>query len=459
MNKLKKVAITLAVVTFIITGYKSVLASTGTITATTVRIRSKVSTESEILDRGNNGEKVEVLEQNGDWYKVNFKGKEGYIYKDYLKIEENNTTSEETNSDTEINSSTDETNNTEENNNAEQETHEEKVMELSDTVINTTDTYLLPNFTSTKLGKIEQGTKINIVTAMANWAKVELDGKNYWIPKNVLMKEVEQNEAEQTEEKQQETEQPKEDEPKEPEIKEEQPENQTQTESVEQTPQEPTEIQTEATAAYIASNAASNLRKGPSTETESLGKLARHTKITIIGEQGDWYKVTYNGMEGYISKPLVTKGEPPAETSSRSLDEPRTTQNIQNEVPVQSGSASSAVAVAQQYLGSSYVSGGSSPSTGFDCSGFTQYVYGQCGISISRTSYTQANDGTAVSKSELQPGDLLLFHYYGSSSIGHVGIYVGNGQFIHAANSNRGVVYDTINSGYYADNYAGARRL
>ena len=164
-------------------------------------------------------------------------------------------------------------------------------------------------------------------------------------------------------------------------------------------------------------------------------------------------------MEGYISKPLVTKGEPPVETSSRSLDEPRTTQNIQNEVPVQSESASSAVAVAQQYLGSSYVSGGSSPSTGFDCSGFTQYVYGQCGISISRTSYTQANDGTAVSKSELQPGDLLLFHYYGSSSIGHVGIYVGNGQFIHAANSNRGVVYDTINSGYYADNYAGARRL
>lgn len=459
MNKLKKVAITLAVVTFIITGYKSVFASTGTITATTVRIRSKASTESEILDRGNNGEKVEVLEQNGDWYKVNFKGKEGYIYKDYLKIEENNTTSEETNSDTEINSSTDETNNTEENNNAEQETHEEKVMELSDTVINTTDTYLLPNFTSTKLGKIEQGTKINIVTAMANWAKVEIDGKNHWIPKNVLMKEVEQNEAEQTEEKQQETEQPKEDEPKEPEIKEEQPENQTQTESVEQTPQEPAEILTEETAAYISSNAASNLRKGPSTETESLGKLARHTKVTIIGEQGDWYKVTYNGMEGYISKPLVTKGEPPVETSSRSLDEPRTTQNIQNEVPVQSGSASSAVAVAQQYLGSSYVSGGSSPSTGFDCSGFTQYVYGQCGISISRTSYTQANDGTAVSKSELQPGDLLLFHYYGSSSIGHVGIYVGNGQFIHAANSNRGVVYDTINSGYYADNYAGARRL
>ena len=58
-----------------------------------------------------------------------------------------------------------------------------------------------------------------------------------------------------------------------------------------------------------------------------------------------------------------------------------------------------------------------------------------------------------------KPGDLLLFHYYGSSSIGHVGIYVGDGKFIHAANSNRGVVYDSITSGYYADNYAGARRL
>jgi cell wall-associated NlpC family hydrolase len=469
MNKLKKVAITLAVATFIISSYKNTLASTGTITATTVRIRSSASTESEILDRGNNGEQVEVIEQNGDWYKVNFKGKEGYIYKDYVKVEENSTSSSEENN-TE-NNSTAENNNTENTSDATNNT--EKAMELSDVINNTTDTYILPNYTSTKLSKIEQGTKINIITSMANWAKVELNEQYFWIPKNVLMVEVTQSEIEEQKEEKTEENQTIEEQPSNQEQnQQEESEQENQQQEVAETSQEkaevtqevPTEIETEETAAYISSNVASNFRKGPSTATESLAKLARHTKVTIIGESGDWYKVTYNGTVGYISKALVTKGEPPVETSSRSQEEPRTTQtsDIYTEsvqAPVQSGSASSAVAVAQQYLGSSYVSGGTSPSTGFDCSGFTQYVYGQCGISISRTSYTQANDGTAISKSELQPGDLLLFHYYWSSSIGHVGIYVGNGQFIHAANSNRGVVYYTINSGYYADNYAGARRL
>ena len=322
-------------------------------------------------------------------------------------------------------------------------------MELSDTINKTTNAYLLPNFTSTKISEIEQGTKITIVKTMANWVKIELNGQSFWIPKNILMKEITETgkTEEKTEEKVEETKQPTE-------IPVEEPK---------ETKEEPAKVAIEPTAAYISSNASSNLRKGPSTETESLGKLARHTKITIIGEEGDWYKVTYNGKEGYVSKALVTKGEPPAETSSRSKEEPRTPQTTEKTVqaaPVaQSGSASSAVGVAEQYLGCKYVSGGTSPSTGFDCSGFTQYVYKQCGISISRTSYTQANDGTAVSKSDLQPGDLLLFHSNGSSSIGHVGIYAGNGKFIHAANSKRGVVCDTINSGYYQNNYAGARRL
>ena len=128
--------------------------------------------------------------------------------------------------------------------------------------------------------------------------------------------------------------------------------------------------------------------------------------------------------------------------------------------PAPAAASGSVVQVAQQYLGSRYVMGGSSPSSGFDCSGFTSYVYGQCGVHISRTSYTQANEGTAVDKANLQAGDLLLFKTNGANGgISHVGIYVGNGQFIHAANPSRGVVYDTINSGYYNTNYAGARRV
>ena len=115
------------------------------------------------------------------------------------------------------------------------------------------------------------------------------------------------------------------------------------------------------------------------------------------------------------------------------------------------------VSTATSLLGSRYVYGGSSPS-GFDCSGFTSYVYAQNGVSLNRTAAGQLSNGVAVSKSDLQPGDLVMFGS-SASNVYHVGIYVGGGQMIHAANSNRGVVYDTINSGYYANNYYGARRI
>lgn len=96
---------------------------------------------------------------------------------------------------------------------------------------------------------------------------------------------------------------------------------------------------------------------------------------------------------------------------------------------------------------------------GFDCTGFTYYVYNSCGYSLSRSCSAQANTGTEVSKDTLQPGDLLLFNNGSNGSIGHVGIYIGGGNFIHAANSRRGVTTDTINSGYYDTYYYSARRI
>ena len=152
-------------------------------------------------------------------------------------------------------------------------------------------------------------------------------------------------------------------------------------------------------------------------------------------------------------------------TVEQAIEENKETETTQEQNPEPTPiaepttSGSDIVSTAQSYLGYNYVSGGSSPSSGFDCSGFTQYVYKQYGINLNRTAADQASNGTPISKDELQPGDLVLFSYYGSGSIGHAGIYIGNGQMIHAANSKRGVVTDTINSGYYAENYVTARRL
>ena len=432
MNKLKKVAITLAVILFILTNIKYSLGVTGKITAETIRIRAEATTDSKIIEIGNAGEKVDIVGLEGDWYKVSFKGKTGYIYKDYLTPDGEVTPSDQTNENTSDATQSPETSTTPETTPSETptQTTNDKAMELGNVVNKETSAYLLPNFTSTKIEKVNKDQEIKLITTMANWAKIEINQKEAWIPKTFLMKEVSVETTKPTEQ---------------------QPEETTETQPEKQQPEQTTQPAV-SKAAYISSNASAHFRSGPSTSSQSLGKLPKNTKITITGEENGWYKVSYNGKEGYISKSLVTEREPPATTSSRSQEEPR------NTTPATQASSSNVVQVAESYAGSRYVSGGSSPS-GFDCSGFTQYVYGKCGVTLSRTSYTQATQGTAVSKSELQPGDLLLFHYYGSSSIGHVGIYVGNGKFIHAANSNRGVVYDSIESGYYADNYAGARRL
>ena len=124
------------------------------------------------------------------------------------------------------------------------------------------------------------------------------------------------------------------------------------------------------------------------------------------------------------------------------------------------GRGNEVVSLAQSFMGTSYVSGGKSPATGFDCSGFTYYIYGQFGISLGGSAASQSSAGTPIDRSNLQPGDLLLFYDEGMTKIGHVGIYVGNGVFVHSANPRRGVVTDNLNtSSYYNARYVGARRL
>lgn len=120
-----------------------------------------------------------------------------------------------------------------------------------------------------------------------------------------------------------------------------------------------------------------------------------------------------------------------------------------------SGGAQQILDSAVQHVGTPYVWGGTSPS-GFDCSGFVQYVYRANGVSLSRTSQQQYGNGVSVSRSELSPGDLVFFSTYASGA-SHVGIYVGNNVMIHSGN--RGVGYSDITDGYYGPRYLGARRV
>jgi cell wall-associated NlpC family hydrolase len=111
------------------------------------------------------------------------------------------------------------------------------------------------------------------------------------------------------------------------------------------------------------------------------------------------------------------------------------------------------VGIAMQYLGTPYRWGGSSPSTGFDCSGFIMYVYAQMGVSLPHSTYALWGMGSPVSRDQLAPGDVVFFN-----GLGHAGIYIGGGSMIHSPHTGDVVKISPITSGWYASTYVGARR-
>ena len=184
-----------------------------------------------------------------------------------------------------------------------------------------------------------------------------------------------------------------------------------------------------------------NIRSGAGTGYSVLSSVSGGTVLELIGVQDGWYKVVHGGASGYVSSDYITlTSETPAATVAAS--------SVGEEI----------AAYAQNFLGTPYVYGGSSTS-GFDCSGFTKYVYGQFGYTLNRTATDQLSNGVSVSKDELQPGDLVFFKYRTRKPVSHVGIYIGSGQFVHASTNSYAVQIDDLSSGHYANVYVYGRRV
>ena len=215
-----------------------------------------------------------------------------------------------------------------------------------------------------------------------------------------------------------------------------------------------------------------NLRSGAGTSHSVVATASKGEKAYIIGINDGWYRVIYGEHVCYVRSDYLDLTETPYEnqSSSKSPKFYRGGKSLGTEPSASALNGSSAtvkptgkvtgsdiVAKAKQYLGVPYKYGGTSPS-GFDCSGFVYYVYRNLGINISRTQTTMYSQGTPVKKSELKPGDLVFFQNTYKAGISHVGIYVGDGKFIHSPSSGKVVSYADLYSDYYTSHYYGAAR-
>ena len=181
-----------------------------------------------------------------------------------------------------------------------------------------------------------------------------------------------------------------------------------------------------------------NVRSSWSADSKILGTVRYGADLSVTGlcENG-WVRILYKGETAYVSGDYVTDYQEVDHNATEGAVE------IAN--------------FAMTFVGYSYVYGGASPSSGFDCSGLVYYCYGQFGYKLNRVADDQMDNGTAVSYDNLQVGDLVFF---GSGSYAnHVGIYIGSGNFVHAANPSSGVRVSSLNETYYANRYIGARRI
>ena len=424
-----KIKTILLVVISIILISTTVYAATVEITADNLNVRKEASTSSEAFDVVEKGDVLSVIEELDGWYKISTDNGEGYISSDYAK--KLNDTTNTTTVDTTVAGYT----------------------------YDKTEIKIIPLINAQTIGKVSGDYRV--IERVGNWSFIENGSISGWI----LTKDVTPtptNEETKPEEQQEETKAEEEEKTEEPKEEEKPEEKQEETKPVEP------ETTFEEKTMYVTGDSV-YVRKGPGTSYESITRLTYRTDVTVTGESSGWYKVRYSGsngnVEGYMSSDYLSETKPAEKTSRGGMEVER--KEAAQETPTQesapavpSSFGEELVAYAKNYLGKPYVYGGSGPNS-FDCSGFTMFVYNHFGYSLPHGATSQSKYGTYVSKENLQPGDLVFFlDFETMDGIGHVGIYVGGGDFIHASSgSAHAVTISNINSGSYASRYYTARRL
>ena len=443
MNKMKKISIiTIILYMLFVT---SAFASTATISVSAARLRKEANTESDVLTKIYEGEKVEILEKNGEWYKVKYGNNVGYLKNNLIK-EDNDTVTNENVYDANIDSS--------------------KVVTNSKTKLR-----YQPSMISNVIIEIEAGKELTKNIELGNWVQVTDGTITGWIIKSKITKDLSTVENNQK---------PEEKEPEKVENEVDSSEIENEDNKVSESKNEEKTNQSQVTTSNKKGKVnveTAKVRSAADKTSKVVGFLDYNDEITILAEEGEWYKFTEKNAQGYVHKTLITlvgeesvssrgtteerennKKEEKSSSNSEVTNVQQENETITNNVAGNKGQE--VVDLAKKYLGYKYVVGGKNPETGFDCSGFTRYIYLQFGYSLGSTAAGQNNLGVEVSRNELRPGDLILFYDEGKTKIGHTGIYISNGDFIHSANPERGVVIDNIKTNsYYNERYIVAKRI
>lgn len=459
MNLRNKAKVSLLILFFLLFLFNiKVFAVEGIITEITVNVRKEASTDSKKVMYVTQDDKVEVLEKVGDWYKIKAKNKTGYVFGEYIKVDDNLLSSEKDNEQTE-NQTTEK-----------EEKIEEQIEEVTTDVPNKlivkseTQIRIVPNISSSVIYKASKDTEINIIEQTNNWTYVSIENSLGWVRTDKIIEKNKVTSSEQLTDK-------------DSEIK-----NSTEKNEETATKQQP--------IAYIKYDTV-NLREKASTSSKTLAKLKLNDEVIVLEKVNSvWSKVEADGKTGYISMDLLSDTKQETQNTQTSADNntiSRSGEDISREKNKNLSSnqdekiedkeekktikkedkASSKVTgtdiveYAKKYLGYKYVYGGTSPSKGFDCSGFTYYVYKHFGYTLSRSSVGQASNGTKVNKKDLQPGDLVIYKNRSLTRIGHVGIYIGDNKMIHASEPGVGVTITDIDSKAhkYPQRYVMGRRI
>ena len=387
--------------------------SNGTVNAMYVRFRSGPGSDYSILGEFNTGTSVTVTGSTDGWYAVTVNGESGYMYAAYVTLDDDapapesvpEPTPEPTPVPTPVPTP---------------EPAPEPVTEpepITVTETGSTAGHIRGNYVYFRSGpdttfaiydSLNDGTSLIITGYSGDWTAVTINGVSGYVYSAYVVSDGVSV----------------------PVVSEPEPVNEPEPASTEST---------DGVPGYISGNDV-RFRSGPSSLDAILGEYNYGTALTITGYSGNWTAVTINGVDGYVYSQYVTEGR-----ITEIGDDPNTTE-LGRQI----------VEYALQYEGYPYVWGGTSPS-GFDCSGFTSYVFKHFGITLNRVACDQARNGVPVDTSALQPGDLLCF-YSSADYIGHVGIYIGNNRFIHASTYTTGVIISEL-SGYYDTRGFIARRV